>query len=695
MMPIIVQAEPSPLPPPVQLDAVEVFGRRGAARVAPEQVLSPDEIDALGAYDIAVVIARLSERLGLQQPPVIIVNGRPVVDARNFTGFPPDALVRVETLPPQAGALYGDPSRRVVNIVLQPAFESRDAQAKLARPSAGGTSSVAAEGRQSRIEDNETFQIGAQISRTTALRASERSATGRSASADETDTLRPEVQVASVSVSATGAIGDWATSFSSTAQRQSDAFTSSLAGQARETRQIANSLTAAGGVSGRLLDWSVRAGVDGLVAETRQSGLTTFATRTQVFSASVFADRPIMDLPAGPVLVTADARYTASTSETLDAPETTAQTLQTLALGSNLNLPILSRSSERSGPWGDLAVNLGGRLNRQDDAGANGGLNAGLAWSPFSKLRLSAQWSQATDAPTREQRSAPLQYGAPRLVYDFTSGQAVEITPLLGGNPDLATQTARTGSLSASTGPFGAWQLQGNLEFQTVRTANAIGALPTLTPAVEAAFPDRVFRDAEGRLIGLDQRPINLTRLSTETLSSGFSATLPLGSAGEPLRRGSMLAGITHIWRLGDSLSIRDTLPRLDLLAGDGGGLPRHQLIVRLDGRYGRWGVNAILNWRGPARTRRDFGSDGPDDLRMSGLLTAGLRISTMIDAQGTTEEGARRRHDGLRLEFEVENLLDSRPEARLGDGRPAPGYGRNAQDPLGRTLRLTVSRRF
>ena len=156
-----------------------------------------------------------------------------------------------------------------------------------------------------------------------------------------------------------------------------------------------------------------------------------------------------------------------------------------------------------------------------------------------------------------------------------------------------------------------------------------------------------------------------------------------------------MLVGISHIWRLGDSLSIRDTLPRLDLLAGDGGGLPRHQLTVRLDGRYARWGVNAVLNWRGPARIRRDFGSNGPDDLRMLGLLTAGLRISTMIDAAGATEEGARRRHDGLRLEFEVENLFDSRPEARLGDGRPAPGYGRNAQDPLGRTLRLTLSRRF
>lgn len=79
-------------------------------------------------------------------------------------------------------------------------------------------------------------------------------------------------------------------------------------------------------------------------------------------------------------------------------------------------------------------------------------------------------------------------------------------------------------------------------------------------------------------MIGLDQRPINLARLSTETLSSGLSATLPLGSGGEPLRRGSMLVGISHVWRLGDSVSIRDTLPRLDLLAVDGGGVPRHRL---------------------------------------------------------------------------------------------------------------------
>ncbi|MDZ4364763.1 MAG: TonB-dependent receptor, partial [Brevundimonas sp.] len=89
---IPVQEAPPASPSPAQLEEVEVVGRRGAARVAPEQELGPEEIDNLGAYDIGEVIARLSERLGFQQPPVVIVNGRPVVDARNFTGFPPDAL---------------------------------------------------------------------------------------------------------------------------------------------------------------------------------------------------------------------------------------------------------------------------------------------------------------------------------------------------------------------------------------------------------------------------------------------------------------------------------------------------------------------------------------------------------------------------------------------------------------------------
>lgn len=695
---IALQAELSPSSAPIQLEEVEVVGRRGAARLAPEQELGPEEIDNLGAYDIGEVIARLGERLGLQQPPVVIVNGRQVVDARNFMGFPPDALVRVEALPPQAGALYGgDPSRRVVNIVLQPAFKSRDAQAKMSRPTAGGTSSVAFDGRQSQIRDSATFQIGTQASRTTALRADERPADDQGPSATGAYSLRPETRLASANLAMTGAVGDWATSFSATAQRQRDAFASQTDGTIVQTRQRADTLTLAGGVSGQALGWSVRAGLDGLLTEARQSGLTALASRTQVLSATLSADRALMDLPAGPVLATADVRYAGSRSETRVSAMDRTRSFQSLDLRSNLNLPIFSSSPEKTGGWGDLSVNLGSRLTALGDTGANGGLNAGFAWTPLGKLRVSGQWSQATDAPTREQRFDPPRYGPPRTVYDFQSGQAVDLAPLLGGNPDLKSQKTQTLSLSASAGPFGPWSVQGNLDLQSVRSSTAIGALPALTPAVEAAFPDRIFRDEQGRLIGIDQRPINLAQIASDTVSSGLSANLPLGGGanGSP-RRGSVQVSLSHIWRLDDHITIRPDIPILDQLAGDGGPIPRHQLTLRLDGRYARWGLNALLNYRGPSRLRRDFGRDGLDDLRLSDMTTIGVRISTMIEPSGATREPAgRRRSEGLRLEFEIENLFDARPEARLGDGRAAPGYGRNAQDPLGRTLRLSVSRRF
>lgn len=694
----IVAVQTQATPAPAQLEEVEVVGRRGAARVAPEQELGPEEIDNLGAYDIGEVIARLGERLGLQQPPVVIVNGRRVVDARNFVGFPPDALVRVETLPPHAGALYGgDPSRRVVNIVLQPAFSSRDALGRVSRPTAGGTSSVAVDGRQSQIKDSDTFQLGAQASRTTSLRANERPADDQGLFGRDAHTLRPETQIASANIAMTGALGDWATSFSATAQRQRDSFASQTAGQVVETRQRADTLTTAGGVSGRTLGWSMRAGLDGLITEARQSGLTTLASRTQVLSATLSADRPLMDLPAGPVLITADARYVGSRSEILNSPTDQTQSSHTLDLRSNLNLPIFSTSPDRTGGWGDLSVNLGGRLGALGDTGANGGLNAGFAWTPLSKLRLSGQWSQATDAPTREQRFDPPRYGPPRTVYDFRSQQAVDITPLLGGNPDLKAQKTETTSLSASAGPFGRWGVQGNLDLQSVRSSNAIGALPALTPAVEAAFPERILRNAEGRLIGIDQRPINLAQIASDTLSTGLSANIPLGGeANRSIRRGSVQVAIAHIWRLDDGVTIRDDIPKLDQLAGDGGAISRHQLTLRLDGRYARWGVNTVVNWRGPSRLRRDFGRDGPEDLRLSDLTTIGVRVSTTIETSDAARETVgRRRSEGLRLEFEIENLLDTRPEATLGDGRPAPGYGRNDQDPLGRTIRASLSRRF
>lgn len=685
---------------PVQLDEVVVVGRRAAARLAPERELGAEEIDNLGAYDIGEVINRISENLGLQQPPLVIVNGRRVVDPRNFLGFPPDALSRLEILPQQAGATYGgDPTRRVVNIVLVPEFRSRDGLARASRPTAGGTSTLAVDARQSQLKETDTLQFGVEAGRTTSLRADERPSVLRDNPAREGSTLRPATQTASANLSMTGTLGDWATSVTASAQEQRSRFSSRVEGTTRDTRQATSILTASGGVSGSAYGWSVRMGLDAVAVESRQNGVSALTARNLSGVANLSADRTLVDLPAGPILMTVDAQYSRARTDTDASGQETAQSSQALDMRSGLTLPIWSaQQGERGGIWGDLLVTLGGRLSRLDTAGADGqGLNAGFAWTPSGRYRFTGQWSRATDAPTRDQRFAPALYGAPQTVYDFRSGEAVEILPITGGNPDLRAQDTQSASIGASAGPFGRWGLQGNLDLQSTRSTDAIGALPALTPATEAAFPNRFLRDATGRLFAVDQRAINLQEIASDTLSSGLTANIPLGGAapGSP-RRGSVQVSISHIWRLADRLIVRDDLPTFDRLSGDGGGVSRHQLTLRMDGRFGRWGANLNAAWRSSARIRRDVGQDGPQDLALSPLTTVGLKISTVLETkQAETTEAGRRRNNGLRLELEIENLFDARPDATLGNGLPAPGYGRDDQDPLGRTVRLTASRRF
>lgn len=74
------------------------------------------------------------------------------------------------------------------------------------------------------------------------------------------------------------------------------------------------------------------------------------------------------------------------------------------------------------------------------------------------------------------------------------------------------------------------------------------------------------------------------------------------------------------------------------------------------------------------------------------------FRLTFQVMPGGSRNESSdapQRRAGGLQVNFDIDNLFDARREARLGDGTPAPGYGRDVQDPLGRTVRLTLQRRF
>lgn len=182
----------------------------------------------------------------------------------------------------------------------------------------------------------------------------------------------------------------------------------------------------------------------------------------------------------------------------------------------------------------------------------------------------------------------------------------------------------------------------------------------------------------------------------TEGLTTNIGAVFPLGATAAGRRPGLLRLTVNHSWQLMNATTINERLARLDRLVGDGGGLPVQQVGLGVDVRQGRWGVNAAARWRSGYRSRRDIGRDGPNDLLMGALSAMDLRLSYQfersIPARG---EAGRRRGVGLQAELEVANLFDARPGARLGDGRPAPGYGRDDRDPVGRTVLISLKGRF
>ena len=106
--------------------------------------------------------------------------------------------------------------------------------------------------------------------------------------------------------------------------------------------------------------------------------------------------------------------------------------------------------------------------------------------------------------------------------------------------------------------------------------------------------------------------------------------------------------------------------------------------------------MNLSGRWRSAYRIRRASGQDGPDDLVVGAFATVDARISRQFESSPAATNAERgRKGTALQLELAVDNLFDERPTARLGDGRPAPGYGRNDQDPIGRTFLVTLKRRF
>jgi len=682
------------------VDPVKIIARRGAAEIPPEVEYGADEIDALGARTIGEVIGQLNTYNGGETAPVVIINGQRVADGGVIRGFPPDALVRLEVLPPAAGPIYGAtrPGQRVINVVLQRRFVSHDASLSRSGPIRGGTATVAENLSLARINNNNFSNTGVQASQTTSLRADERPDYVAAHPMAEGSTLRPGARSLGASLAGMRAIGRARASFGAQVQTQDSRSVVVSGGQAVVNRTGVDSLNLSTGGGGMVRGWNLQANASGQATRTQVSGLAASRTTSQGGTLALALAKGFKVLPAGSIQLNLSGQVFGSRTKTETRIAQADYASRTSQVGGSVSLPLIG-SEQLGGRLGGLYLSLA--ASRVDsDAGHGDSLRTGLSWMLGRRVGLDGSWSRSADTPADPQRFAPINYGDPRLVYDFRTGQSVEIIPMTGGNPDLRASRRDAMEIGARIGPFFPWRLTTTVKLAHGVNANAIGGLPEPTAEIEAAFPERFTRDAAGRLVAIDQRPINIQSSSSTALSSRLNLSIPLGAAPKPGgRRRSAQVGLNHTWRLSDSTLIRTGLPRMDRLAGDSGGMAGHTLGLFANGAVGPWQANFSGAWTSGRRSRAKAGQNGPNDLVIAPSRSANLSLTYQFSQGRPPPVGdvavARRRDRGLSLALNISNLFDARAKARLGDGRPAPGYGRDDQDPIGRTVQVSLYGRF
>jgi hypothetical protein len=246
--------------------------------------------------------------------------------------------------------------------------------------------------------------------------------------------------------------------------------------------------------------------LDGPIAGFAYPGFDTAESKTDSATTKLTAMGNPIHLPAGDVGVTLDAGFDwnrINSTDTRNASQTKL-TRGDLNGGVNLSIPITAQDSA----IGKVTANLSGGLDHYSDFGTLKNWSGGLNWGPTDKLNFQGSYVVRDAPPGLSQLGAPtlLNYNVP--VYDFNTGQTVLTTVTTGGNPALKRETDRDLHFSASYNLPLFDRSNIRVEYFSNNSDNVSSAFPLLTPAIEAAFPGRVTRDAFGNITSIDERPV-------------------------------------------------------------------------------------------------------------------------------------------------------------------------------------------
>ncbi|WBO20877.1 porin family protein [Sphingomonas abietis] len=272
----------------------------------------------------------------------------------------------------------------------------------------------------------------------------------------------------------------------------------------------------------------------GTIPASRLGG--TLTTRAKGISNSgnvqFVGNGPLFDVPAGPFSTTVKIGLTDTGFE---SSSTRAGSTQDSSLSRrdasgqlNVDLPLTSRRRHVLGAIGDITANANVAIDQLSDFGTLWTLGYGANWTPRDGISVVASATHDRGAPTIQQLGNPVIVTPGARVFDYRTGQTVDVTQIAGGNPDLRADSRHVEKLGLNLKPFSQTDLTISADYVHSTIRNAIAALPSPTAAIEAAFPDRFTRDEDGDLTTIDVRPVNLARERRQELRWGFNYTRKL-----------------------------------------------------------------------------------------------------------------------------------------------------------------------
>lgn len=746
-------------------DEIVVSGQRprGSAisDIPPERTLRPDDIRAYGANNIEELLQTLgsqvsSERGREDEGPVVLLNGKRVSSLAEIAKIPTEAIERMDVLPEEVALAYGYPAdRKVVNVVVFERFSSRIGQLTFAAPTEGGRDAPGAAANYLRIEGGTRFNFDAEYNRSGALLESERNVVQAPGSPDlgRFRTLLPETERFAVSGTVSG---DPIENVSSTlngsfqASRSRSLFGLDSAGplEGDTDTRLAHLGTTLGGRAGSW-QWTFTGNYDRATVDTAIDSGDSLGTRNEARSVNALANADLvlngqlLKLPAG--------KMSASLRGGVDLRDFTSRSIvggterrfdlsrDRATVQASLDVPIGRRRKDERSRLGDLSVNANLRLERLSDFGTLRTFGYGLSWSPIPQVDFIASATHEQGAPTVEQLGGPSIVTPNLRTFDFTRRETVEVVRTFGGNPDLRSDERRVISLGLNAKPFAKTDFTISADYLSTRIDNPIAAFPIATPALEAAFPERFTRGADGRLLRIDARPINFDRSDQQQLRFGLNFSKPLGDVPPHLRgarviyaaseadaqrklppgavitkappSAAMARGVENLrsrlflnayytLRLEDEILLREGAPAIDLLNGAAvdvrGGRPVHQLEFQAGAFKGGLGAQVTAIWQsGTDVSGLPAGPGGTaGDLRFSPYGTVNINLfANLADRFGGPK--APEWIKGTRISLGIVNLLDQRPEVRDGAGATPINYQGAYLNPIGRLISFSLRKVF